>query len=40
MIKIMDKINEIETKKPYEESMKQRTGSLKRQTKSINSWQI
>jgi hypothetical protein len=30
IIKIRAKINEIETKKPYKESMKQKTGSLKK----------
>jgi hypothetical protein len=29
IIKIWTKINEIETKKPYKESMKQRAGSLR-----------
>jgi hypothetical protein len=36
IIKIMAKINEIETKKFYKELMKQKVGSLKRLTRLTN----
>jgi hypothetical protein len=33
-------INEIEAKKPYKESMKQKASSLKKYTRLTNPWQI
>jgi hypothetical protein len=39
IIKIRAEINEIETKKPYKELMKQKVVSLKKQTRSIDHWQ-
>jgi hypothetical protein len=38
IIKIRDEINEIATKKPYKELMKQKVGSLKK-PRSIDHWQ-
>jgi hypothetical protein len=39
IIKIRAKINEIERKKPYKESMKKNDGSLKKQIRLIDPWQ-
>jgi hypothetical protein len=40
IIKIRAEINEVETKKKYKESMKQKAGSLKKLTRLTNPWQI
>jgi hypothetical protein len=40
IIKIKAKINEIETKKTIQRSMKQKAGSLKKQTRLTSPWQI
>jgi hypothetical protein len=39
IIKIRGEINEIETKKPYKGSMKQKAGSLKKSVRLTDSWQ-